>query len=65
MDEVLASLDTVQRRFDSVQREFEQLDGPRRRQLEKPLQQLDALRQARGLGLDGELFHAQVYELGA
>ncbi len=59
------SLDTVQRRMESVQREFEQLNGPRRRQLEKPLQQLDALRQARGLGADGELFDAEVYELGA
>ncbi len=60
-----SSLDTVQRRFESVQKEFDQLAGPRRRQLERPLQQLEALRQERGLGLDGELFPADVYELGA
>jgi len=59
------SLDTVQRRFESVQREFEQLNGPRRRQLERSLQQLEALRQERGLGTDGELFAGEVYELGA
>ena len=59
------SLDTVQKRFDAVQREFEALNGTRRRQLEKSLQQLEALRQERGLGLDGELFDAQVFELGA
>lgn len=59
------SLDTVEKRFESVQREFEHLNGARRRQLEKPLQQLEALRQSRGLGGDGELFDAQVYELGA
>jgi DNA recombination protein RmuC len=57
------SMDTVQKRFESVAREFEQLNGPRRRQLERPLQQLDALRQDRGLPVDGELFN--VYELGA
>ena len=59
------SLDSVQKRFDSVQREFDQLNGARRRQLEKPLQQLESLRQARGLGPEGELFDAQVFELGA
>jgi DNA recombination protein RmuC len=57
------SLDTVHKRFDSVAREFEQLNGPRRRQLERPLQQLDALRQERDLPVDGQMFN--VYELGA
>jgi DNA recombination protein RmuC len=58
-----SSMDTVQKRFESVAREFEQLNGPRRRQLERPLHQLDALRQERDLPVDGELFN--VYELGA
>jgi hypothetical protein len=30
--------------------------GPRRRQLEKPLQQLDAVRRERNLAIDGQLF---------
>ncbi len=59
------SLDTVQKRFDTVQREFESLNGTRRRQLERSLHALEALRQERGLGIDGELFDAQVFELGA
>ncbi|MEZ5256538.1 MAG: DNA recombination protein RmuC [Ilumatobacteraceae bacterium] len=57
------SLEKVKSRFDSVQREFDQLAGTRRRQLEKPLQQLEELRRERGLG-DG-LFDAEIFELGA
>lgn len=57
------SMDKVRSRFESVQREFEQLTGPRRRQLERPLLQLEALRQERGLAVDGELFDARVLEL--
>lgn len=51
-------VDTVQKRFDAVDKAFSQLTGPRRRQLEKPLRQLDALRLARNLPVDGELFAA-------
>jgi DNA recombination protein RmuC len=47
-----ASLDTVKRRLDSTASELEQLMGPRRRQLEQPLQRLDALRRERGIELD-------------
>lgn len=57
------SLEKVKSRFESVQREFEQLAGPRRRQVERPLMQLEALRQERGLAIDGELFNAEVLEL--
>jgi DNA recombination protein RmuC len=57
------SLDKVHTKFESVQKEFEQLNGARRRQLEKPLRQLEDLRHTRGLPVDGELFN--VYELGA
>ena len=57
------SMDTVQRRFEAVTKDFEQLNGTRRRQLERPLQQLDSLRKERDLPVDGELFN--VYELGA
>ncbi len=57
------SMDKVKGRFESVQREFEQLIGPRRRQLERPLLALEALRLERGLAVDGELFDAHVLEL--
>ncbi len=57
------SMDKVKGRFESVQREFEALSGPRRRQLERPLLALEALRLERGLPVDGELFDAHVLEL--
>jgi DNA recombination protein RmuC len=50
------SADKVKRHFDSVQREFDLLTGTRRRALERPLQQLEALRVERNLPVDGELF---------
>jgi DNA recombination protein RmuC len=49
-------VDSVKKKFDQVDRAFEQLSGPRRRQLEKPLRQLDELRLQRNLPVDGELF---------
>ncbi len=49
-------VDTVKKRFDQVDRAFEQLVGPRRRQLERPLRALDELRVERNLPVDGELF---------
>lgn len=51
-------VDTVQKRFDAVDKAFSQLTGPRRRQLERPLRQLDELRLQRNLPVDGELFAA-------
>ncbi len=57
------SLALVERRFDQVHKELEQLNGPRRRQLEKPLAQLEQLRQERGLEIGGELPSADVFEL--
>ena len=48
-------VDSVKKKFDQVDRAFEQLTGPRRRQLEKPLRQLDQLRLERNLPVDGEL----------
>jgi DNA recombination protein RmuC len=50
------SADKVKRHFDSVQREFDQLTGTRRRALERPLHELEALRVSRNLPVDGELF---------
>ena len=47
----------------AVQREFEQLTGPRRRQLERPLAQIEALRQERGIQLDEALVDEKVLEL--
>ncbi len=43
------SIETVRRRFESVQRELDQLATTRRRALEKPLRELDALRAERGV----------------
>ena len=66
------SLQSVERKFDAVHKELEQLGGPRRRQLEKPLLQLNELRRKRGLEIDaafepeteGERPGAEVLELG-
>lgn len=55
-------VDKVKKRFDAVDKEFDQLVGTRRRQLEKPLIQLEALRLQRGLPVDGELFATDVDE---
>ena len=51
-------VESVKKRFDSVDKAFDQLVGTRRRQLERPLLQLEALRLQRGLPLDGQLFAA-------
>jgi len=60
----------VKDRLDSVQKEFDLLVGTRRRQLERPLQQLEELRVRRNLPVAGELFESgaaldNVRELGA
>jgi len=49
-------VEKVKRKFDALDRDFDQLTGTRRRQLEKPLVQLEALRLQRGIAVDGELF---------
>jgi len=49
-------LGKLQRRFVGMEKDFDDLIGPRRRQLEKPLAELDAIRQQRNLPVDGELF---------
>lgn len=48
-------VDAVKKRFDQVDRAFEELTGPRRRQLQKPLQRLDALRLERNIAIGDEL----------
>jgi DNA recombination protein RmuC len=58
------SLDVVKRRFDSVQREFDSLASTRRRMLERPLADLEDLRRQRNLPIEGQLFPADVLELG-
>jgi DNA recombination protein RmuC len=71
-DKYKESLQSVERKFDAVHKELEQLSGPRRRQLEKPLLQLNELRRKRGLEIDaafepeteGERPGAEVLELG-
>ena len=62
-DKYKESLAALERRFDSVHRELEQLNGARRRQLEKPLVELEELRQKRGLELDAPLASVDVLEL--
>ena len=49
-------LDKLKRRFEQLDRQFETVVGTRRRQLEKPLQQLEAVRRERNLPIDGQLF---------
>ena len=49
-------LEKVKGKFDQLDRQFEELVGTRRRQLEKPLQQLEAVRRERNLPIDGQLF---------
>ena len=64
------AIDTVGKRLESAQRAFEELNGPRRRQLERPLAQLEHLRAQRGIALDAPdgdltLDYGVVRELGA
>ncbi len=49
-------LEKVHVKFNQLDRQFEELMGPRRRQLAKPLEQLDAVRRERNLAIDGQLF---------
>jgi DNA recombination protein RmuC len=49
-------LEKVHAKFAQLDRQFDELMGPRRRQLEKPLQQLEAVRRERNLAIDGQLF---------
>lgn len=51
-----AQLDKVRASFERLDRQFDELVGTRRRQLEKPLQQLDDVRRERNLPIDGQLF---------
>ena len=65
------SVDKVKRQFDTVANSFQELATTRRRAVERPLRELEALRLDRGVAVDGddttdgELFGAEVLELGA
>jgi DNA recombination protein RmuC len=48
------AMDVMGRRLESAQRAYEDLAGPRRRQLERPLGRLEELRRQRGIETDGE-----------
>lgn len=50
------ALDKVERQFDSAHRAFADLNGTRRRALERPLQQIENLRRERLVAVDGQLF---------
>ena len=56
------ALDKVKTRFEQLDRSFEELSGPRRRQLEKPLRRLEAVRVERGVALDRELLDRELLE---
>ncbi|HUF96749.1 MAG TPA: DNA recombination protein RmuC [Ilumatobacter sp.] len=49
-------LEKVKGKFDLLDRQFADLVGPRKRALDKPLLELDAIRRERQLPIDGELF---------
>jgi DNA recombination protein RmuC len=49
-------LEKLHAKFTQLDRQFDELMGTRRRQLEKPLQQLEAVRRERNLAIDGQLF---------
>ena len=49
-------VDKVKKRFEAVDKEFDALAGTRRRALERPLRELDGIRQQRGLPVDDDLF---------
>jgi DNA recombination protein RmuC len=51
----VGSVDTMGKRLESTQRAFEDLNGPRRRMLERSLVQLESLRRQRGLAIDSPL----------
>ena len=57
------SVDKVKRQFDTVAKSFDELATTRRRALERPLKDLEAMRLDRGVAVDGELFAADVLEL--
>jgi DNA recombination protein RmuC len=63
------ALDVVGKRLESAQRAYDELAGPRRRQLERPLAQLEDLRNQRGIELDppeqGEVLTLGLREVGA
>jgi DNA recombination protein RmuC len=59
------ALDMFGRRLDSANRAYEELNGPRRRQLQRPLDRLEALRSDRGLERDDSLLPtADIVALG-
>jgi DNA recombination protein RmuC len=57
------TLDAVKRKFDGVQKDFDQLLGTRKRALERPLVELEAIRREKGLPVDGALFELASVEL--
>jgi DNA recombination protein RmuC len=50
-EEFLKRLELMGRRIGELHKEFEVLNGTRRRQLERPLERIEAIRHERGLGL--------------
>ena len=67
-DKFCESLDTLGKRLDSTRTAYEHVVGPRKRQLEKPLERIEALRRERGLDgredLAPELMQPELAETG-
>ena len=65
----VTQLEKVGRGIESTQRAFDELNGARRRRLERPLAQIEDLRASRGIELDvpeeGEILTLGLRELGA
>ncbi|MEO7397569.1 MAG: DNA recombination protein RmuC [Ilumatobacteraceae bacterium] len=57
------AVDRVKKNFDTVHRSFEELATTRKRALDRPLKDLEALRLERGVAVDGELFAVEVLQM--
>jgi DNA recombination protein RmuC len=68
-EKFVGALDVVGKRIDAAQRAYDDVSGTRRRQLERPLQRLDALRTERGIPADERFLPeadvVSIEELGA
>ena len=51
-DKFASSIDVLGKRIESAQRAFDDMNGTRRRQLERPLIKIEELRRAKGLAVD-------------
>ena len=62
-EKFVGHLDKLGRGLATVQKAYEELSGPRRRQLERPLDKLEDLRRTRGIDVAGGLELPEIHEL--